>query len=83
MLQNLAQRNLQLLSIHDYPTVEAQRQRFLDLGLSNVISINLNEYWDTMVEEEEKKRVARCEILDEQEEFRLFGSHYCVVYASK
>ncbi len=41
-------------------------------------AVDVDFVWERWVQEEEKERVGRLEMLDEVEEWRLLGRHYCV-----
>jgi len=36
--------------------------------------------WDKWVDEQEKERVGKCEMLDEIEEWILLAQHYCIAW---
>eukprot|EP00906_Rhabdomonas_costata_P036121 RCo050694 len=81
MVKNLAERGCALLSIHRYPTLEAQSRRYHELGFTHVVA------WDMVtvyarLPKEERERVNRLELLDELEEWNMLLSHYCFVFAS-
>ena len=83
MLRNLSERQITLETIHDYPDLKTQEQRYTNAGYTHVHAQDLNEFWDTHVSKEEKDRIQKLEMLDEVEEWRLFGEHYCLVFAQK
>ncbi|KAJ3299696.1 hypothetical protein HK104_007624 [Borealophlyctis nickersoniae] len=83
MLQNLKTRNIELPGIHTYPTLDSQRQRYLTAGWDRSGAIDLNEFWERQVPDEEKARINRLEIFDEVEEWRLLSAHYCVSWGVK
>ena len=83
MIQNLSLRHVYLHTFTDYPDLESQRKRYKDAGFETVTAYSMNTYWDTHLQESEKERVAKLEFLDEVEEWRLFGDHYCILYAFK
>jgi hypothetical protein len=72
-----------LESIYDHPTLEAQIDRYKSRGFSNTIAIDLWNYWHDCVPIDEKERIAKLEIFDEIEEWKLLVSHYCFVFASR
>ncbi|KAA8914532.1 S-adenosyl-L-methionine-dependent methyltransferase [Sphaerosporella brunnea] len=82
MIQNLASRGIVLKTLKKYSTLERQRLRFKALGFvdgqqaADVYFIS--EEW---IGESEKERIARLEMLDEVEEWRLLARHYCVAWA--
>ena len=88
MVENLENRGCQLLGIHDCPTVNAQKQRMVDLftakGLHNLLvdSISMNTvYQQKLNESGEKSRIERLEMFDEFEEWELLQGHYCITLA--
>lgn len=83
MVQNLSLRHVHLHTYKDYPDLESQERRYSHAGFQTVKAFSMNAYWDTHIQELEKERVAKLEFLDEVEEWRLFGDHYCIVYASQ
>mmetsp|Transcript_2624 Transcript_2624/g.6165 ORF Transcript_2624/g.6165 Transcript_2624/m.6165 type:complete len:362 (-) Transcript_2624:88-1173(-) len=83
MVQNLRERGCPLLGVHAYPTVEAQKQRFCDLGWGQASICNMNTYFDKFLDREEYKRVCRLELFDELEEWWLIQGHYFILMASK
>ena len=81
MIRNLAERDITLYSIHDFPDLDSQKKRYLDLGWKNVDAFDLNLFWNTFIDKIEQSRVKKCEFLDEIEEYTLFGSHYFILFA--
>lgn len=82
MLRNLKVRNIHLLGLHDYPTLEAQKQRYLTLGYEKCKSVDLNFVEDSL-SNEERARISKLEMMDEFEEARLLSKHYCITWAVK
>ena len=66
----------------DYPTLQSQSERYKNLGFESCQSIDMNQVWD-VVSNEEKLRVTRLEILDEVEELQMIQAHYCLTFASR
>jgi len=83
MLQNLKNRNIELRGVHAHPTVSSQRERYLSAGFRSVQVVDMDECFETYVSAEEKARLTKCEMMDELEEWRLLGRHYCLAWASK
>ncbi|KAI8336809.1 leucine carboxyl methyltransferase [Chlamydoabsidia padenii] len=83
MIRNLQMRNIELKGIHDYPSLLHQERRFLDLGWNHAKAIDINTIHDTILDDKERTRIARLEIFDEMEEWRLLSEHYCVAWAYK
>lgn len=82
MLANIEARGCALRSVRDFPTLEAQRQRFLSLGFERAEARTmLDAAADASAEQ--TARADALERLDELEEWRLLLSHYAVVCASR
>lgn len=83
MLGNLQRRNgLSVPSLLDYPTLESQEKRFVDLGWETVKTNTMLSYYNNFVSLSEKKRIAAIEMLDEVEEWKLLMDHYTLTTAS-
>lgn len=81
MVSNLATRGIQLQTLHKYATFSAQRNRLLEHGFTSGQAIADIEFiWNRWVDEEEKERVSRLEMLDEMEEWQLLARHYCIAW---
>lgn len=81
MVSNLATRGIQLQTLHKYATFSAQRNRLLGHGFNSGQAIADIEFiWNRWVNEEEKERVSRLEMLDEMEEWQLLARHYCIAW---
>ncbi|KAL5691112.1 hypothetical protein EMGR_007253 [Emarellia grisea] len=81
MVANLATRGIQLQTLHEYASLEAQRRRLREHGLhSGQAAADIDFIWERWVSEAEKERVARLEMLDEVEEWQLLARHYCVAW---
>lgn len=82
MIQNLASRGIVLKTLKKYSTLERQRMRFKMLGFTGGQDAAdvyfVSENW---IAEEEKERIARLEMLDEVEEWRMLARHYCIAWA--
>ncbi|KAJ3184067.1 Leucine carboxyl methyltransferase 1 [Gaertneriomyces sp. JEL0708] len=83
MVQNLRARNIELPGLHAYPTMEAHEQRYKGAGWNTAGAIDLNDYWETCLEEAEKLRISKLEIFDELEEWKLLSAHYCISWGTK
>ncbi|ORZ03045.1 leucine carboxyl methyltransferase 1 [Syncephalastrum racemosum] len=83
MLRNLESRDIQLKGIHAYPDLQHQERRFLDLGWRFAKAVDTNAIHDTYLVPGDLARMAKLEILDELEEWRLLAAHYCVAWACK
>jgi [phosphatase 2A protein]-leucine-carboxy methyltransferase len=81
MVANLASRGIHLQTLQKFENLAAQRSRLKSYGLAASQNAADTEYiWRRWVSEEEKVRVANCEMLDEIEEWVLLARHYCVVW---
>ncbi|KAK4228360.1 methyltransferase [Podospora fimiseda] len=83
MLSHFDKLNTQLKSVHVYPTVKHQYERFTSLGWEDVKVWTLWQAWvdEIFLSSDERRRLDDVEPFDEWEEFALFASHYCVVRA--
>ncbi|KAL2869353.1 protein C-terminal leucine carboxyl O-methyltransferase ppm1 [Aspergillus lucknowensis] len=81
MVANLATRGIQLQTLHEYASLEAQRKRLRQQGFDGgQAAADVDFLWERWVSEEEKERVAGLEMLDEIEEWKLLAQHYCVAW---
>lgn len=81
MVSNLAARGIQLQTLHQYASLEAQRGRFRQQGFRNgQAAADIEFIWKQWIIEEEKERVAGLEMLDEMEEWQLLARHYCIAW---
>ncbi|KAL3468045.1 leucine carboxyl methyltransferase 1 [Aspergillus heterothallicus] len=81
MVANLATRGIQLQTLHEYASLEAQRGRLRHQGFdAGQAAADVDFLWERWVSEEEKERVAGLEMLDEMEEWKLLAQHYCVAW---
>ncbi|KAI8589077.1 S-adenosyl-L-methionine-dependent methyltransferase [Geranomyces variabilis] len=84
MLQNLGMRGIELPGLTRWPDLDAQRRRFEECGWGDRCdAVDLNHFWDAVLPQEEKERVAKLEIFDEIEEWMLLSAHYCVAWGAK
>ncbi|PFH37136.1 leucine carboxyl methyltransferase [Besnoitia besnoiti] len=81
MVQNLQTRGCPLMTIFDYPTLQSQKQRYLNLGWSASSVVDMNTIYDKFLPVQEKQRVQRLELFDELEEWRLIQAHYSIAVA--
>jgi tRNA wybutosine-synthesizing protein 4 len=83
MLKHFDKLNTPLRSIHEYPDLHSQRQRFFGLGYGKVAARNLWWLWSDPLFLSPSQRLAldKIEPFDEWEEFALFASHYILVTA--
>ncbi|KAF1790568.1 S-adenosyl-L-methionine-dependent methyltransferase [Phytophthora cactorum] len=83
MMANIKARGCDLLSIHDFPTVEAQITRFTEHNYEVAQCWDMNKIYYHYLNPAERAKNEKLEIFDELEEFHLLQAHYCVVVASK
>eukprot|EP01068_Selenidium_serpulae_P008692 Selendium_serpulae@DN5050_c0_g1_i2.p1 len=83
MVKNLEIRGCPLLGIYDYPTLESQRQRYVDLGWHVTEAVDMNDVYDVYIDRMDVMRVQRLELFDEIEEWRLIQGHYFISVAIK
>lgn len=83
MMANIHARGCELLSIHDFPTVEAQIARFTTNKYEVAQCWDMNKIYYHYLEPSERLERERLEIFDELEEFHMLQAHYCIVVASK
>ncbi|PGH14107.1 hypothetical protein AJ79_03224 [Helicocarpus griseus UAMH5409] len=84
MMKHFMKLQSPLHSIHRYPTLRQQEQRFRDFGWANAQATNLWELWGdfTFVSDEQRLSLDSVEAFDEWEEFALFASHYFLLSAT-
>lgn len=82
MVRNIAARGSPLVGIERYPSIEAQIERFHDLGWPWVQGITLLDAFNGCVGSKQRLEMNAMELLDEVEEWELIMSHYCVVLAA-
>ncbi|RPB25965.1 leucine carboxyl methyltransferase [Terfezia boudieri ATCC MYA-4762] len=84
MVQNLATRGIVLQTLKKYSTLSRQKERLRMLGFKGGQAAgDVDWIWENWVGANEKKRLARLEMLDEVEEWKLLARHYCVVWGWK
>lgn len=83
MVDNLMRRGCPLLSVHDYPTLEDQRQRYLTRGWQNAFIGDMNEIYNRRLDRTDVMRIQKIEWLDEIEEWQLIQAHYFVLIATR
>ena len=83
MLKHFEKLNTPLRSVHEYPDLHSQKQRFFGLGYGKVEARNLWWLWSDPLFLSPSQRLAldKIEPFDEWEEFALFASHYILVTA--
>ncbi|KAI9801450.1 MAG: carboxy methyl transferase for protein phosphatase 2A [Piccolia ochrophora] len=81
MVRNLANRGIVLQTLRKYASLGRQRERLRVMGFANGQgSADVDFIWEDWITSEEKERVAKLEMLDEVEEWRMLAQHYCVAW---
>jgi len=85
MIQHFEKLQTPLRCVNRYPSLQHQRQRFLDLGWDQVAASSLWDLWrdSQFLSDEERVALNDVEPFDEWEEFGLFATHYFVAVAVK
>ncbi|KAJ3331960.1 hypothetical protein HDU76_001688 [Blyttiomyces sp. JEL0837] len=79
MIENLKLRNIYLPGLESTPTLDSHKSRYVECGFNGGTgAIDILDFYDRVLDHEERDRVAKLEIFDEVEEWRMFGKHYCV-----
>lgn len=81
MIKNLQKRNCPLLSVEEYPTLDSQTKRFLDLGYTKSGALDMYYIYNKLIDESERSRIEKIEIFDEYEEWKMILDHYCIVFS--
>jgi [phosphatase 2A protein]-leucine-carboxy methyltransferase len=78
----LQARGINLKTLSAYPTLQKETLRLKDCGfMSGQDAIDISFAHDHWMGKEELRRIAKLELLDEMEEWRLLASHYCLAWA--
>ena len=64
-----------------YKTIPEQEQRYIAKGFAKAKGWTMNQFTNKIMTEDEMKRLAKLEILDELEEMQLIQDHYFVLVA--
>ncbi|KAJ2858658.1 carboxy methyl transferase for protein phosphatase 2A [Coemansia erecta] len=81
MIENLRSRQLELRGLIAYPDLESTRSRFVSRGWKSAFAIDLFDYHQKCIDQEELARIAKIEFMDEWEEFSLLTKHYAFTFA--
>jgi len=84
MIRNLQTRGCPIVGIYDFPDLESQKRRFLNLGCDKVDAFDMNYVHNNFILKaypKDAERIQKLEMLDEYEEMNLIQSHYCLVFA--
>lgn len=68
-----------LKCINAFPTIQAQKDRFLKLGWTDLEVMDMNEFYNNLLSCEERDRVENLEMFDEYEEWHLKCAHYMIL----
>ncbi|XP_078795157.1 tRNA wybutosine-synthesizing protein 4 isoform X4 [Oryzias latipes] len=82
MQEHFLKMNSPLHALTQYPDVSAQRQRFLDKGWQQCVTLDMNQFYLGLVSEEERDRVESLEPFDEYEDWHQKCAHYFILTAS-
>ena len=81
MIANLAARGIVMQTIQKYDSLDAQKERLLRYGfIDGGGARDVDFLYQEWVDEREKKRIGRLEMLDEVEELNLLAKHYCIAW---
>ncbi|XP_072253674.1 tRNA wybutosine-synthesizing protein 4 [Leuresthes tenuis] len=83
MQEHFLKLNSTLHALQLYPDTSAQRLRFLEKGWEQCVCLDMNDFYEGLVPEEERARVESLEPFDEHEEWHLKCSHYFILTASR
>jgi len=83
MVDNLMQRGCPLLSVFDYPSLDAQRDRYRKLGWEKCVLADMNKVYKEYLDSKDVERIHKLELMDEFEEWHLIQAHYFVLVASR
>ncbi|EME28048.1 tRNA wybutosine-synthesizing protein 4 [Galdieria sulphuraria] len=83
MVKNIEQRGFSLESLLSYPSLRAQKERFIQFGYPKVDIKSMYTIYEDVLAVEEKRRIERLELLDELEEWKLLLQHYFLLYCLK
>ncbi len=77
------QRGCKLLGLKECKSLEDQRKRLEDIGMTSVEAFTMLDVYNKYVDVEERKRIEKLEIFDEFEQWNLIQSHYCLCLGTK
>lgn len=83
MIRNLRNVGFEIPGLTDFPTLEAQKDRFLLTGWGDAHSCNMRFYYDKLLSIECKERISKLEMMDEVEEWNMLMEHYSLTIATK
>jgi [phosphatase 2A protein]-leucine-carboxy methyltransferase len=81
MVSNLAARGIVLQTLKKYGSLETQKERMKFYGFrGGACAKDLNCLHDAWIDDTEKDRISKLEMLDEVEELQLLLKHYCIAW---
>lgn len=83
MMTNLEARGCPLRGLPAVPSLEAQRQRFLNNGWPAAGAWAMDQIYRDCLDRDDKRRIEGLEIFDEFEEWHMIQSHYCIAVGIK
>lgn len=83
MVDNLMRRGCPLLSIFEYPSLAATRDRYLQRGFDRCALLDMNEVYSKYLDQADVERCHKLELMDEFEEWRLIQAHYFLLAAAR
>eukprot|EP01039_Chlorochromonas_danica_P003766 gene3766-4116_t len=83
MVRNLQGAGFHIPGMLDYPTLEAEKEKFIHHGWDVAHSCTMKEFYNKATTAEEKARLKELEMLDEVEEWNMIMEHYSLTIASK
>ncbi|XP_077472563.1 tRNA wybutosine-synthesizing protein 4 [Stigmatopora argus] len=83
MQEHFIKLNSTLHALLKYPDSNAQKNRFLDKGWEQCVCMDMNEFFLSLINDDERCRVEHLEPFDEYEEWHQKCSHYFILTASR
>lgn len=83
MMQNLNQRQCNLLSYLSYPSIQSYCDRYKLYGMTCTYGYTMYDMYYTYITSDERKRIESIEFMDEYEEWEIMMSHYAIVIGIK
>jgi tRNA wybutosine-synthesizing protein 4 len=82
MRRNLGDGGINVPGFTDFPTLQAQGERFTHYGWEGASSITMATVFRDIISPRDRQRIGRLEIFDELEEWDMIMSHYCLTLVS-
>lgn len=85
MVQNFERRGCPLQSIHDYPSMPAQRERYLQRGWEQCTLVDMCQVYYKHLDTKEVERIQKIpgEQMDEFEQWHFLMAHYFLLVATR